>query len=415
MTAALKISRAKERVIRTTQDALSYLRTPDQGDRKRKAMVIAAMRGARREALDALPALVGRVLERTTRTGRVERHKVSRRDLGAMRAVVDAVHYLAEKRARTEGSIVLVVPLTRGLGAALSSRHSSLAPRTWSRWLPLLSVAGVLMYQHGQCRHPSLVGLPMMLRTHGGWAREALARDLDRHVTRGQAAWWAPLLRTLTEDHGDAAAAVLSLEGYREEYEAQRAQKQADKDRAIVENIRTRDARAAAKVAAEAAEEARRMRQWAAAKDASGRTLQQELGAHRAVKAAAVRAKAASLAVEARAHGDAAAAQILEIAARRPASLSPQISRCHEGNRNGASSTFDRKHPACKTTPRSEPAAPRNEGSPSAEGKETSTPSASAAPRDRDGVARLLRLAAQASAEAGQGGGSPAGSTEVLS
>jgi len=403
-----RLGRAKRRAIAVTQEALRYLTMPDAAmTSERRSRLRAAIRGSRREALDALPALVGQTLEHATRNGS-HRHTVTTRDLATMRAVVEAVYWFAERRALVLGTLVAAVAVSRPMGTAIAARCASISPRSWSRWLPLLSAAGVVLYQHGQCRHPSLVGLPLLQRAHGGWAREALVRDQDR-----EPAWWGPLLRSMLDDHGTPHAAVLALEAYRAEHEQQRAEKQAARDAAIVAAIRARDAKVARQVAAEAAEKARGIRAWAAAKsEGGGLSLQQELGTLKALRVAETRARTAALAVEARALGDDATALVLEIAARRPNAVSPVSSRCHRGNRNSALSSESKEPLGTRATRNSERAAPGIEGAPPGQDREPTTPAASAASRDRDGVARLLRLAAQASQEAGEGGGSGSSSVQ---
>jgi hypothetical protein len=248
MTAA---ARARRRAVKCTQDALYYLHV-DVVDSKPARAAMAAVRADRQRTLKALRALVGTELVRRTRPspgypdGVEHRIVVTPRNLGHLRAAVDGLYGLARKLAGVEERVEPVIPTSRPLGCSMASKVVETKTRTWTKWLPWLHVAGVVVYQPGDRDHCSLVALPSLYRAHvvdaravvkdrrekGFGVADATTTELAR---RGR--WWEPICRTLLDEVSDAQERASTFAAHVDRWKEQVMVKAAAKAEAVLDRI----------------------------------------------------------------------------------------------------------------------------------------------------------------------------------
>lgn len=203
------VDAAIERAHAVTQAALSYLHAPTPRT-KAARRAVAAVYADQKAALTSLEALSGQVLVRTTSTGKTQALVVTRRQVGQMRAVLDGVYGLMRKWCGVAQAVDPVVPVTRLLGSEMASKALTTSTRTWTKWLPWLHVAGLVVYQPGSTNHPTLIGLPSLYLSHRSESREALQRHrvdgyglADDHEVARRGRWWEPICTALLDEVED--------------------------------------------------------------------------------------------------------------------------------------------------------------------------------------------------------------------
>lgn len=237
------VDAAIERAHEATRDAVRYLSTEAPQETRSARRIAALAYHAHREALEIVGALEGHTLERDTLEGRAYL-RVTPRVLTSLRACLDACYGLARKWCAVERTISPVVPMTRAVGVSMASRYASTSSRTWSRYLPWLHVAGLVVYLAGSDNHPTLVGLPHLARRSPGEARAALVDRRGRgflswsddEVARG-GLWWRPVVDAMLDDDGDVWARLAHFDGLVEEWRYRVAEAAKAKQAAILERI----------------------------------------------------------------------------------------------------------------------------------------------------------------------------------
>lgn len=203
-----RTTRGREQAIRVTSKAMRFLRIAGTAPAKRNAELARVVYQYKRRALQDLRALVGKRLERVhPLTGEGESLVVTPRVMHALCALVDALLANVRKRSVGMGDLQPLTPLTR----ALTSRLAIVSQRSFTRWMPWLEAAGVVLYQHGRNQHCGLVGFPELYRLGYPHTRAVVEAHLHASELHDEDRWWwAPMCRALLKT--DVAGAELRAE-----------------------------------------------------------------------------------------------------------------------------------------------------------------------------------------------------------